>query len=119
MGDQYRRAVEDYYLRSPGPPHFPPNLQDLLQDPRFPNVVRHLREAYPDPVTGKPFELIRDPIDQGITGVYSGAPGEPLKAEGFPETDRNFTGVTSYADWRFEFVPNAPPAAKHSAASGL
>lgn len=106
LGDQYRRAIREYYYMSPGSPHYPPNIQDLLKDPRYPNVVRHLRDVYPDPMTGKPFELIRDPASQGIQGVFSGASGEPLKVDGFAIDDGKFKGATRYADWRFEFVPS-------------
>lgn len=104
VGDQYRRAIRDYYLALPGQQHYPPSLQDLIQDPRFPQTVRHLREAYADPVSGEPMREIRDPLDHGIVGVYSPAPGEPLKVAGFPEQDRDFTGAKQYADWRFEFA---------------
>ena len=104
VGDQYRRAIRDYYLAVPGQQHYPANLQDLIEDPRFAQVVRHLREVYMDPVSGEPMREIRDPLDHGITGVYSPALGEPLKVAGFPEADRDFNGAKRYADWRFEFV---------------
>jgi len=106
VGDQYRRAIREYYFMSPGSPHYPPSIQDLLKDPRYPNVVRHLREAYADPLTGRPFGLIPDPVGQGIQGVFSEAPGEPLKIDGFTVDDGKFKGATRYADWRFEFVPS-------------
>lgn len=103
VGDQYRRAIRAYYLAVPGQQHYPPTVQDLIKDPRFPMPKRHLREAYLDPVSGQSFELIRDPLDHGIEGVVSPAPGEPLKVANFPEEDRAFTEAKSYAEWRFEF----------------
>ena len=107
VGDAYRRAIREYYLAVPGQQHYPPTLQDLIEDPRFPMPVRYLREIYADPMSGQPFLLIRDPLDHGIEGVYSPATGEPLKIANFPEKDRTFTGATSYAQWKFEFAPPA------------
>lgn len=107
VGDAYRRAIREYYLAVPGQQHYPPTLQDLVEDPRFPMPVRYLREIYPDPISGKPFVLIRDPLDHGIEGVYSPAKGEPLKIANFPEKDHTFTGATSYGQWKFEFAPPA------------
>ena len=49
VGDELRRAIERYYLS--GPRIYPRNLSDLVQDPRQPGVVRHLRKIYPDPFT--------------------------------------------------------------------
>jgi hypothetical protein len=94
-------------VHAPPQQHYPPSVQDMLEDSRFPNVVRHLRDA--DPVSGQPFELLRDPLDHGIEGVVSPARGEPLKIAHFPEADRAFTGAQHYSGWRFEFAPPAPP----------
>ena len=105
VGDQYRRAIREYYLMSPGKPVLPTSVNDLLQDRRYPNVVRHLREAYVDPLSGKPLELIRDPFSQGIEGIASRAPGEPLKQDGFTPEDSSFKKSVSYSDWRFVFEP--------------
>ncbi|MDA8383509.1 MAG: type II secretion system protein [Betaproteobacteria bacterium] len=101
VGNAYRNAIRDYYFAVPGHPAFPQRLQDLLRDPRFPQVVRHLRTLYPDPLTGQPMRVIRDPASHGIVGVYSAAPGRPLKVGNFPAHDAYFTGAKSYAQWRF------------------
>lgn len=105
VGAQYRQAIQNYFFAVPGHPAYPQSVRDLLRDPRFPQVVRHLRQAYPDPMTGKPLQLIRDPVSHGIVGVYSAAPGQPLKVGGFPLDDAGFTGAKSYAQWRFVFEP--------------
>ena len=107
VGDAYRRAIREYYLAVPGQQHYPPRLQDLIEDPRFPMPVRYLREIYPDPMSGQPFVRLRDPLDHGIEGVVSPAKGAPLKIANFPEKDLSFTGATSYAQWKFEFAPPA------------
>ena len=105
VGAQYRQAIRSYYYALPGRPAYPPTLQDLIEDPRFPMIVRHLRTLYPDPVSGRPFKVIRDPLDHGIEGVYSPSRAPPLKIAGFPPGDHAFTGARHYADWRFVFVP--------------
>jgi len=105
VGDAYRRAIESYYFAIPGHPAYPQRVADLLADPRFPQVVRHLRQAYRDPLTGETLDRIHDPVSGGIMGVYSKAPGVPLKIANFPRQDAAFDGATSYAQWRFEFAP--------------
>jgi type II secretory pathway pseudopilin PulG len=66
-GDQYRKAIERYYLSGPG--QYPRSLEDLLKDPRKPATERHLRKLYPDPITGKPeWGMVKAP-DGGIMGV--------------------------------------------------
>jgi len=50
-GNQYRRAIERYYVS--GPRQFPGTLEDLLKDPRKPGTERYLRKLYFDPLTGK------------------------------------------------------------------
>lgn len=108
VGDQYRRAIRSYYELDPVHPRLPQSIDELLEDRRRPSVVRHLRRAYPDPLTGESFALIRMPDTQGIVGVYSSATGQPFKTAGFSLEDRAFADALHYADWRFEFTP--PPS---------
>lgn len=68
-------------------------------------IVRHLRTLYPDPVSGAPLRVIRDPLDHGIEGVYSPSRATPLKVAGFPPADHAFTGARHYTQWRFVLVP--------------
>jgi type II secretory pathway pseudopilin PulG len=102
IGDQYRRAIESYYRMTPGKDkRYPPNLQALLRDPRFPATVRHLRRLYPDPFSGLPeWQLMRDPSG-GILGLFSAAPGTPYKTAGFPPIYESFEGATEYRGWVF------------------
>src|SRR4051794_1161127 len=69
VGNQFRRAISLYYERAPGGARqYPRQMEDLLQDPRYPNVQRHLRKLYVDPVTGKPdWGLVKAP-DGSIIG---------------------------------------------------
>ncbi|MHB1077680.1 type II secretion system protein [Thiobacillus sp.] len=112
IGDQYREAIRSYYELDPAQPRLPQSIDDLLEDNRRPNIVRHLRRAWRDPLTNGEFALIREPDTQGIVGVYSPAPGRPFKTAGFSAKDEAFKDAKSYARWRFVMVlpPRAPAA---------
>lgn len=101
-GHQYRAAIARYYLA--GPRQYPPALEDLLKDPRKPNTVRYLRRLYPDPMTGKPWVLIKAPTG-GILGVHSVSEDAPLKTGGFSVPDAAFEDRKSYAAWTFVYAP--------------
>ena len=91
-------------------PRLPQSVDDLLEDHRRPNIVRHLRRAYRDPLTGGELALIRAPDAQGLVGVMSRATGRPFKIAGFLPEDEAFSGAASYADWRFVFsLPATQP----------
>lgn len=49
IGEQFRLAIRSY--QSTGTKQFPKTLEDLVEDKRTPNVVRHLRKIYVDPMT--------------------------------------------------------------------
>lgn len=71
VGLQYKRAFRSYYQAAISTPRYPLKLEDLLKDPRFPGIRRHLRTLYADPVTGgTDWGLILAP-GGGIMGVYS------------------------------------------------
>lgn len=101
VGDQYRRAIQSYYQATPGArKRYPPSLADLIEDRRFPRVVRHLRRLYPDPVTGSSeWGVVMK--EGGIAGVYSLSTQEPLKKAAFRKADASFAGASRYADWVF------------------
>ncbi len=114
-GDQYRQAIERYYL-APLPVHqYPKSIDDLLSDSRFPTAKRHLRQRYKDPFTGENFVEIREP--GGIIGVRSESEKTPLKQSNFPAPFQDFAGKSRYSDWEFlaiikpglQTVPSAPP----------
>ena len=103
IGGEYRKAIERYYLA--GPRQYPKALSDLIQDPRQPGVVRHLRKLYWDPISGKSdWGLVRA-NDGGIAGVYSLSEEAPLKSGGFAVRDAAFEGKTKYSDWQFVAAP--------------
>jgi len=104
-GNQYRRAIERYYVS--GPRQFPGTLEDLLKDPRKPGTERYLRKLYFDPMTGKSeWGLVKGP-EGGIVGVYSLSEGAPKKVANFAFANREFEGATKYSDWKFVYNPAA------------
>ncbi len=117
VGDQYRKAIERYYLA--GRNQYPRTLEALLEDPRLPGTERYLRKLYPDPMTGKDWVLVRS-ADDGIMGVRSASAEQPFKAANFRPREAGFAGARTYSDWAFVFTPaQAPgkPAAKPPAST--
>lgn len=103
-GDQYRKAIEHYYRATPATlKTYPTRIEDLIEDPRFPTPVRHLRRLYRDPVTGEAFDLIR--ADEDIVGVASSSTRQPLKRKNFPPPYGAFADQDSYSQWKFVFRP--------------
>src|SRR6266850_1917689 len=89
IGNEYRKAIERYYLTPPEGGgvqprwQYPKNLTDLIKDPGYGRALRHLRRLYPDPITGNAeWGLVKAP-DGGIAGVYSLSEDAPLKTGGF------------------------------------
>jgi type II secretory pathway pseudopilin PulG len=110
VGNQYRKAIERYYLT--GPRLYPRTLEQLLKDPRAPATVRHIRQLYPDPITGSSeWALVKAP-DGGIMGVHSRSEAPPLKKASFKLRDRELADAKTYADWKFVFNPVMPVAPK-------
>lgn len=104
IGEEYRQAIERYYLA--GPRQYPRTPDDLLKDPRHAGTVRHLRKLYLDPISGGHWVLVSAP-DGGIAGVHSTATDAPIKVSGFASRYQDFSNAKSYAEWRFVYVPAA------------
>lgn len=106
VGQEFRRAIGDYYNASPGSvKRYPPSLEALLKDDRYPGTRRHLRRIYPDPMIGKAeWGLVASP-GNGIAGVYSLSVKTPVKQGNFSDEDSGFEGRASYRDWRFVYRP--------------
>lgn len=120
-GNQYREALRRYYEAIPDAvQRHPAKLEDLLQDTRFAGMRRHLRQLYPDPMSGQAdWVLLRQ--GERIVGVHSRAGGLPIKQAGFEKRDQELVGAASYADWRFTFAAKAatdPPPAPAAAPAG-
>jgi hypothetical protein len=117
IGGEYARAIANYQRMTPGAEKkYPPNLEALLADSRFPNTVRHLRRLYRDPITGAgEWGTARDEAG-GITGVYSLAESKPMKKAGFGPGREAFADAETYQDWVFVAVtPTAVAPADKSA----
>lgn len=110
VGDQYRKAIERYYLSGPQR-QYPRALEDLLKDPRMPGTARYLRKLYADPLTGKADWGLVKGGDGGIAGVHSLSVETPLKIAGFRVRDADLEGARTYADWKFSHTATARPSA--------
>ncbi len=119
VGDQFRRALQSYHAITPtgGVPQYPRKLSDLLEDKRFPNPVRHLRQVYVDPVTGRP-DWVLEMLQDQIVGLHSVSKRAPLRHAGFTALDAGFADAQSYAQWRFLATDAAGTAAAPAAAPG-
>ncbi len=108
VGNQFRKAIGDYYERTPGTiKRYPNSFNDLLKDNRRLATVRHLRRIYVDPMTAKPeWGVIRAP-DGGIMGVFSLSADPALKRNGFLQRDSTFDGADTYLKWRFIYEPKS------------
>ena len=102
-GAAFSAALDSYAAATPqGKPPQPPTLQDFLKDTRFPNVRRHLRKIFVDPISGKAewgITYLGDKV--GVIGVYSLSQAQPLKLANFDARFQNFENKTHYADWKF------------------
>src|SRR5512132_4179287 len=109
VGNQYARAIRSYYLQSPGARQFPSQLEDLVEDRRFPEPRRHLRQLYADPISRERFDIVLSE-DGRIGGVRSHSDETPMKQDNFPPKFRDFKGSTHYADWLFiaDNLPGSP-----------
>jgi type II secretory pathway pseudopilin PulG len=112
-GRQMGLALRAYRDATPeGQVSAPASLSELLEDKRGPKPRRHLRQLWPDPITGKPWVLERQ--GDRILAVHSSSKAMPIKP---PE------GVESYQQWWFDanvWVPTtpAPPAASAASSGG-
>lgn len=106
IGQQFRLALKHYARHTPGKARRAPlQLQELLQDPRHPDVRRYLRKMYVDPMTGgTEWGLVTGP-DGEIHGVHSLSSQEPLKKSNFGLADKPFEGMMKYSDWVFMPAP--------------
>jgi type II secretory pathway pseudopilin PulG len=105
IGEQFRQAIGSYYENTPaGIKQYPPSLEDLLHDSRFPEMQRHLRRIYPDPVTGNAdWGLLKE--QQRIVGVYSKSETGPLMKVFTGEGRQGFSDAVTYAGWAFVYKP--------------
>jgi type II secretory pathway pseudopilin PulG len=103
IGTEFRSALISYATATPlGQNRRPASIDDLLKDPRFPYVRRHLRKAYMDPMTGKAeWGIVYAPDGAGILGFHSLSDAKPIKSGRFDSPSQSFRGKVSYRDWIF------------------
>ena len=101
VGAEFRNAINSYYASSPNEAKvYPASLKDLLLDNRMPNIKRHLRKIYLDPMTGNADWGVV--TQQGrIVGIYSRSSLVPYKQSRFNAADANFAGSRRYKEWSF------------------
>ncbi len=103
IGGEFRAALISYASATPaGQSSRPQSLEDLLRDPRYPNIRRHLRKMYADPMTGKSeWGIVKSPDGSGIVGVHSLSTAAPIKIGNFEAEFQYLSGRVSYVDWIF------------------
>ncbi|MCJ7555650.1 MAG: type II secretion system GspH family protein [Gammaproteobacteria bacterium] len=106
VGQAYRRAIASYYRSGPAGVHqYPTSLSDLISDPRTPELQRHLRQLYADPMTGSADWRLVKTLDGVIIGVASQSNQEPLKRANFDVWEADFENAACICDWEFVFLP--------------
>lgn len=106
IGAEFENALRSYRAAGvAGTRVGPRDLEDLLLDRRISIKRRHLRKIYADPLTGREeWGVVRQP-DGLIVGVYSMAPGIPIKRAGFDAHRASFENAERYAQWVFSATP--------------
>lgn len=118
IGGQFADALKSYAAATPrGQPSQPPSIRELLKDPRFPGVRRHLRQLFVDPITGKAeWGVTYLAGDVGVLGIHSLSGAQPLKVANFEPWLQDFEGKSAYREWEFGAAqartdaPATPPA---------
>ena len=111
IGLEFRQALQSYSDATPlGQAPAPRELAELLRDPRYPGVRRHLRRIYPDPLTGTPeWGIVRFP-DGRIAGIHSLKKSPTIRRTGFPTGLEGFAQAERYDEWVFALMPEQPAA---------
>lgn len=112
IGNEYKEAIGRYMEGGPGGARrFPPQLEDLVRDSRYPTVQRYLRKLYRDPMTNSlDWGLVRA-SDGGIAGVYSKSEQKPLKIAGFSSWSARLENAQKYSEWIFVYEGRPRPRA--------
>ncbi|HEB29057.1 MAG TPA: type II secretion system protein [Porticoccus sp.] len=105
VGDTIRLAIGRYYHATPGLiKEYPPTLEALLHDDRFPTPQRYLRKLYGDPVTQREGWGIVVAPNGGVMGINSLSGEQPFKQKNFRPIYQEFEDKKVYADWFFVYV---------------
>jgi type II secretory pathway pseudopilin PulG len=113
VGNAYRQAIRSYVNSSPtGDRRYPASLADLLKDPRYPGIRRHLRQLYPDPITGKNEWGLLPAPGGGIMGIHSLSDARPIQIAEFDAENQLLAGKQRYSEWVFAVRPGARGGAR-------
>jgi type II secretory pathway pseudopilin PulG len=110
IGREFRAAITAYSNANCAH-QFPQDINDLLEDKRWPEPRHYLRRLYMDPMTGAQDWTILDANSlgmaarTGIVGIASSSKAVPLKKAGFSVGEEAFEDATCYCDWKFVYVP--------------
>ncbi len=115
IGLEFRAALQSYADATPvGQPTEPKELTELLRDPRYPGVRRHLRRVYPDPMTGQlDWGVMRDPAGR-VVGIHSLSAAAPIRQANFPPGMENFEKAQGYSGWVFALAPTPLPRGRQA-----
>ena len=120
IGAAFGDALQSYANATPaGFPPQPPSLKELLKDPRFPTVRRHLRKVFVDPMTGKAewgITYLGDKV--GVLAVYSLSDAKPVKIGNFPQRFQGLAGKQKISEWRFAATGGTLPVPVQGAQPG-
>lgn len=106
VGRQYQAAIERYRQADPSPAsRYPRTLDELLTDRRAPLAKHHLRQLYPDPITGGPQWGLIQLKDGAIVGIHSLSERTPMRRNP-PLVGQKDGFARSYRQWRF-IAPSA------------
>ncbi|HPH08560.1 MAG TPA: type II secretion system protein [Methylotenera sp.] len=106
VGDTIRKAIGNYYNQTPSVvKQYPPNLEALLLDDRFPTPKRYLRKLYIDPITQREGWGVVEAPSGGIMGVYSLSADLPFKTKNFRPMYKHFGDKKYYGEWYFAYTP--------------
>ena len=106
VGGEFRSALQSFSAATPaGERARPRSLDQLVRDDRGAVVRRHLRRVFVDPLIGTTeWGIVRD-VSGEIVGVFSLAPGAPIKQENFDPPYESFRLAKAYSDWIFSPTP--------------
>ena len=111
IGAQFSDALYSYAAATPpGLPQQPESLAELLRDPRVPQLRRHLRKLFVDPMTGRAeWGLLYQPGSHRIIGVHSLSQATPLKTGNFEARFSGLEGKSTLAEWHFVMAGQPEP----------
>jgi type II secretory pathway pseudopilin PulG len=105
-GTEIAKAIGRYYESSPGTVKvYPRDLAELVEDPRFVTIRRHLRRLLPDPMTGSTNWGLVTRADGGIEGVYTVSESPPIRTAPLQSGNLILPAAARYSDWKFVYAP--------------